>query len=123
MQHRHNAKRTQLLKERAHDMRNTLTFSERCLWAELRGCRLGVQFRRQVPIGRYIVDFLAPSVRLIVEVDGGYHQRRPTADARRDAFLARQGYRVLRLSDELVVRQRPVAVARVRSALAELPAP
>jgi very-short-patch-repair endonuclease len=49
-------------------------------------------------IGRYIVDFLAPSARLIVEVDGGYHQCRRTADERRDRWMQRQGYTVLRVS-------------------------
>ena len=87
------------------------------LWSRIRGCRLGVYFRRQVPIGRYIVDFLAPAARLVVEVDGGYHAQRRAADARRDRKLARQGYRVLRIEAE-VVRQRPEeAVALVRSAL------
>jgi very-short-patch-repair endonuclease len=51
-------------------------------------------------IGRYIVDFLAPSARLIVEVevDGGYHQCRRTVDARRDRWMQRQGYTVLRVA-------------------------
>jgi hypothetical protein len=60
------------------------------------GGRLGVTFRRQVPLGPFIVDFLAPSARLVVEVDGGYHELRAKADARRTRWLERRGYRVLR---------------------------
>ena len=84
------------------------------------GKRLGVAFRRQVVIGRYIVDFLAPSVRLVVEVDGAQHGQRQAADARRDAWLRRQGYRVLRLEARVVLGEIEVAVARLRTALAGL---
>lgn len=81
----------------ARQMRSHLTPSEQALWQLLRGGALGVQFRRQVPIGHYVADFLATSAHLIVEVDGGYHSRRHVADTRRDRDLARLGYRVLRL--------------------------
>ena len=91
---------------RAHALRQQLTFSEQKLWQELRGSKLGVAFRRQVAIGRYIADFAAPSVRLVVEVDGGYHVARKAADKRRDRDLARLGWRVLRLEAGLVVHQR-----------------
>ena len=94
------------------------TTTEAQLWQELRGSRLGVAFRRQVPIGRYIVDFCAPSVRLVVEVDGGYHQGRSGADQRRDRVLARRGWRVLRLPVEQVNGRMAEAIAAVRAALA-----
>ena len=106
-----------LIECRARVMRESLTPTEDLLWSRIRGCRLGVYFRRQVPIGRYIVDFLAPAVRLVVEVDGGYHAQRRTADARRDRKLARQGYRVLRVDAEVVRRRPEDAVALVRAAL------
>jgi very-short-patch-repair endonuclease len=70
---------------------------------------------RQVVIGRYVVDFVAPSARLVVEVDGAYHPRRATADARRDRVLTRLGYRMLRLDAELVLKHPDVAVARTRA--------
>jgi len=60
-------------------MRAAPTLTEEILWQVLRGSRLGVAFRRQAIIGRCIVDFVAPSIRLVVEFDGGYHTRRPTA--------------------------------------------
>ena len=75
-------------------------------------------FRLQAVIGSYIVDFLAPSVRLIVEVDGGYHARRARADERRDRILYRAGYRVTRFSALQVSHNLPdviqaiVAIAR-----------
>lgn len=108
-----------LITQRARALRAQMTVSERMLWAELRGGRLGVHFRRQVPVGRRIADFLAPAARLIVEIDGGYHERRRRADERRDRMLGRLGYRVLRLEAELVMRYMSVALARIRAALAQ----
>lgn len=102
---------------RARQHRSALDPVEALLWAQLRGCCLGVWFRRQVALGRFIVDFLAPSVRVVVEVDGGYHRQRVVLDARRDAQLGRMGYRVLRLEAELVRRDVQGAVERVRAAL------
>jgi very-short-patch-repair endonuclease len=102
---------------RARQLRSALTASESKLWEAIRGGRLGVCFRRQVPLGRFIADFVAPAARLIVEVDGGYHRRRRTADARRDRVLGRLGYRVLRLEAAVVERDLAVAVERVRKAL------
>jgi very-short-patch-repair endonuclease len=78
-------------------MRHQPTPSEAKLWEALRGGQLGVQFKRQVRIGGFIVDFLAPAVKLVVEVDGCSHRGRAAADARRDRKLARLGYRVVRL--------------------------
>jgi very-short-patch-repair endonuclease len=109
--------RAQRLATHASQMRACPTRSERRLWQAVRGRRLGAQFRRQVCVGRYIVDFLAPQPRLVVEVDGGYHQWRQRADARRDEALRRAGYRVLRLDEQVVMQQLPVALERVRIAL------
>jgi very-short-patch-repair endonuclease len=68
-------------------------------------------------VGRYIADFAAPSVRLIVEIDGGYHARRVVADARRDRDLTRLGYTVLHLEAAAVEQQLQVAVEAVQAAL------
>ncbi|HVY31527.1 MAG TPA: DUF559 domain-containing protein [Polyangiaceae bacterium] len=104
----------------ARAMRSEPTASERALWAVLRSSRLGVGFRRQAVVAGHIVDFLAPSRRLVVEVDGGYHrspaQRR--ADARRDRRFQCDGYRVVRVPAELVLTNLAQVVALVRSALA-----
>jgi very-short-patch-repair endonuclease len=98
-------------------MRSALTPSEARLFQAIRAKKLGVTFRRQVVLGRFIADFVAPAVDLIVEVDGGHHARRSAADARRDRALARMGYRVLRLPAELVESQLGEALARVQAAL------
>jgi adenine-specific DNA-methyltransferase len=106
--------------QRAAAMRAAPTTTESILWEfALRGSRMGVPFRRQFPVGRYIADFCAPRVRLVVEVDGGYHAGRARADARRDRDMARLGYRVLRLPAELVQHNLEQAVALVRAALAQ----
>ena len=116
--HRQQLKRQALLEERAHAMRHQPTESEAKLWESLRGGQLGVTFKRQARIGGFIVDFLAPTAKLVVEVDGGSHVGRGAADARRDRKLARLGYRVGRLPDALVLESLPVAVEAVRGAIA-----
>ena len=103
----------------AATMRTVPTSTEELLWEQLRGSRLGVGFRRQVPLGgRYIGDFVAASAKLVVEVDGGYHDERTRADARRDRVLAQLGYRVVHLEAALVQHDLAAAVARIRVALA-----
>ena len=106
-----------IVQQRAREMRFELTPSEAALWRAIRGRRLGAAFRRQVPLGRFICDFVAQRERLVVEVDGPYHARRVRGDARRDRALERMGYRVLRLDAELVMKRLPEALARVREAL------
>lgn len=114
-----NQKRQALLAERAHTMRHAATPSETALWRLLSSRKLGVAFRRQVPLaGRYIADFVAPSARLVVEVDGDSHLVRAASDARRDRVLARLGYRVLRLQASVVLHEPVLAIARIQAALA-----
>jgi very-short-patch-repair endonuclease len=99
-------------------MRRFPTSSEQVLWAALRGGRLGVRFVRQVALGPYIVDFLAPRQKPIVEVDGGYHAERASADERRQRWLEGQGYRVLRVSAGTVLHELEVALRSVARAIA-----
>ena len=108
------------LKAHARQMRKCSTPSEAALWYYLQKQRLGVLFRRQQIIGDCIVDFLAPRIKLVVEVDGGYHLQVAAADARRDRRLRELGYTVLRLSDKLVLEQPALAVAHVLSAVRAL---
>lgn len=80
----------------AKRLRRELTDAEKKLWRLLRSRQLnGAKFRRQQPIGEFIVDFVSFEARLIVEADGGQHAQRRT-DQRRTAFLGSVGYRVLR---------------------------
>lgn len=86
--------------ERARQLRDDMTDSERKLWRELSKRQLaGHRFRRQHPLGAYIVDFVCLSKRFIVEVDGGQHAEpeRQVYDARRSAWLEAQGYVVFRI--------------------------
>jgi very-short-patch-repair endonuclease len=102
---------------RAQGMRATPTRSEEALWRALSGSHLGVAFRRQVPFGKFILDFVAPSVRLAVEVDGRIHALRRGADARKERALRRAGYRLIRVDAEQVLRELPLVVALIREAL------
>ena len=87
----------QILRARAREMRVNPTPGERAMRRLIGRDRLGLGFRRQHAIGDYIVDFVCLPLRLIVEVDGGHHNAEAKAyDARRDAWLRGQGYRVLR---------------------------
>ncbi|MFD1787622.1 endonuclease domain-containing protein [Sphingomonas floccifaciens] len=77
-----------------------MTLPEVQLWQQLRGSPQGVSFRRQHPIGPYVVDFFCPKASLVIEIDGISRDmaNRPARDALRDAFLADNGYRVLRIA-------------------------
>jgi very-short-patch-repair endonuclease len=83
--------------ELVRHLRTNPTDAERLLWQHLRLKRLGnFRFRRQRPIGPYICDFACVRSRLIVELDGSQHAENLAFDARRDAFLRANGFRVLR---------------------------
>jgi very-short-patch-repair endonuclease len=84
-------------RHRARQLRRTMTDAEQCLWRCLRARQTdGFRFRRQVPIDGYIVDFLCPQAKLVVEVDGGQHSLQSGYDAQRTAALQRLGDRVVR---------------------------
>ena len=83
----------------ARALRRSLADAERVIWYGLRAHRLdGIGFRRQTPIGPYIVDFVSHQAKLIIEIDGGQHfeSEHLRRDARRDAFLESKGFRVLK---------------------------
>jgi very-short-patch-repair endonuclease len=89
---------------RARSLRANITNAERKLWYALRDRRFaGHKFRRQVPVGPYIADFICYSARLVIEVDGGQHAESPR-DARRDRWLAQNGFRVLRFWNNEVLQ-------------------
>jgi very-short-patch-repair endonuclease len=83
----------------AKKLRANTTPHERALWRALKDLPIeGTHFRRQAPIGRYVVDFFCPAKRLIIELDGGHHNDDVTAkrDSERQAWLEQEGYRVVR---------------------------
>ncbi len=84
-------------RERARQLRREQTPAEARLWSRLRGRHLhGAKFRRQVPIGPYIADFLCKDLSIVVEADGGQHGDQEAYDARRTAWLEAEGFQVLR---------------------------
>jgi len=108
------------LKTAARKLRSGLTDAEACLWRHVRRRQLlGVQFLRQRPIGSYIVDFLAPSVRLAIELDGGQHfeDGHAARDAQRDGQLAALGFTVLRFTNLEVLTETPNVVEAIYQAV------
>jgi very-short-patch-repair endonuclease len=84
------------MRRRARELRARMTVAERKLWFALRDRRFAkFKFRRQVPIGRFIADFVCFDARLVIEVDGGQHAE-SLRDRRRDQWFAADGYRVMR---------------------------
>jgi very-short-patch-repair endonuclease len=102
--------RTQVAKfqrDRAKQLRREMTRAEMLLWRHLKAHRLvGLAFRRQCPMGSYIADFVSHSCKLIVEVDGESHnfESRIRHDDRRDEWFRARGYRVLRFSNDDVLK-------------------
>jgi len=90
---------------RARQLRKNQTDAEQALWLHLRRRQLGAfRFRRQQPIGPYIVDFFCPKAKLVVEIDGGQHVERVEHDAERTQWLESRGYRVVRYWNNEVLR-------------------
>ncbi len=93
------------LQPESRRMRREPTKAEAMLWERLRKKRLnGIRFRRQHPIDRFIVDFIAPEAYLIVEIDGPVHERIQGQDQNRQNRLEEMGYRVIRFPNEEVLR-------------------
>ena len=85
---------------RARALRRAMTLPEGTLWQVLRTRPRGLKFRRQHPMGPFVLDFYCPAVKLAIEVDGAAHDMgdNPERDARRDAWLKEQGLRTLRVT-------------------------
>ena len=99
---------------RARELRANATWAEALLWGKLRQKRLeGVRFRRQHPIGRFIVDFYAPSLKLVVEIDGPVHQQQQAYDQRRQAALEAQGVRFLRFGADEVEQETEACLEKI----------
>jgi very-short-patch-repair endonuclease len=110
---------------RARTMRAAPTEAERKLWWHLRHrLRLpNTHFRRQVRLGGYIVDFASHAARLVIEVDGGQHVERSSADAARTEFLKAEGYRVLRYWNNDVLANIDRVLEDIHRAITTTPTP
>ena len=103
-------------KQYARAMRQELTPAERALWYALRDRRMQtLKFRRQAPLGPYIADFLCIAHRLVVEVDGSQHAESPRDEAR-DAWLMREGYRVIRFWNCEIMSNKEGVLATIAAA-------
>jgi very-short-patch-repair endonuclease len=103
----------------ARRLRREMTDAETRLWFALRAHRLdGLSFRRQTPIGKYIVDFVCQERRLVIELDGGQHVE-SKRDVERDNWLASKGYRVLRFWNSDVLKNRIAVLEMIVAAARE----
>ena len=94
----------------AKTLRQNMTDSEKRLWKQLRAYRLdGHKFRRQQPIGPYVVDFVHLHARLVVEADGGQHNA-SSKDEERDAWLKQNGFQVLRFWNDEILQETDVVL-------------
>jgi very-short-patch-repair endonuclease len=107
----------------ARDLRIRQTPAESILWEALRDRRLeGLKFRRQHPVGPFVLDFCCPACRLGIEFDGAVHAAQAEKDAERESLLTTAGYRILRFPNEAVRDNLPAVLDAIRGAAAsELP--
>lgn len=93
-----------------------MTSAEAVLWSMLRDRRFeGIKFRRQAPVAGFIVDFLCPEHRLVIELDGGIHRLKEFEDAARDARITAAGFTVLRFGNEAFRRNPNIVFQAIRS--------
>ena len=100
--------------ERARALRREATPAERALWLFLARSQTGAKFSRQMPVGPWFADFLCRELRLVVELDGFSHDVAPDRDVRRDAWMAREGFTVLRFTNADVRDNIEGVVAAIR---------
>jgi len=113
-------KRSSLNTTFARELRNRETVAERNLWARLKSKQMeGVKFRRQQPIGNYIVDFVSLENRLVIEIDGGHHNEAEiyADDEKKTAWLGKEGYRVLRFWNNEVLTNMEGVLEKIREAV------
>ncbi len=110
-----------MLTERAKNLRRNSSDAERHLWYNLRANRLGFKFKRQVPIGNYIVDFLCMEKHLIIELDGGQHLENQVYDTERTAWLNSRGFKVLRFWNNEVLQQTTTVIEVIMQSLTIIP--
>jgi len=117
----HRAMASRPLRDLARGLRKRQTDAELVLWEKLRERRLGgLKFRRQHPVAgtTYIADFCCYQVRLLIELDGAIHQRQVQQDRERQEELEQRGFRVLRFSNERVLRELDKVLSEIASAVA-----
>ena len=114
------------LKEFVKENRKNQTPTESLLWERLRNSQLGVKFRRQHPIGKYIADFVCLDNKLIIEIDGAIHNGQRENDEQRDKSLLEMGYRTVRFTKDEVIHNIDAVLKKIRdevNAVSALPSP
>ena len=101
----------------ARELRADATDAEHRLWSRLRRDQLGVRFRRQYPVAGFIADFCSPTIKLVIEVDGGQHAERITRDQQRTRRIESCGYRVLRFWNNDVLTNIDGVMERIAEAI------
>jgi very-short-patch-repair endonuclease len=110
--------------DKAKALRIHQTEAEQRLWYHLRAHRfMGLKFKRQKPMGPYIVDFVCLEHRLIIELDGGQHAEQVSYDKQRDACLRGQGFRVIRFWNNDIMQQLDGVLEQIHIALSPRPSP
>lgn len=108
----------------ARDLRQRQTAAEELLWQALRARRLrGLKFRRQHPVGPFVLDFCCVECRLGIELDGAVHAGQEARDAERSAILADAGYRILRIPNDAVRHDLDAVLCAIHAATLEDPLP
>lgn len=105
---------------RARALRREATPAERALWVFLARSQTGAKFSRQMPLGAFFADFLCRELSLVVELDGFSHDVAPERDASRDAWMAAQGYTVLRFTNDDVLGNVEGVVRAIRAEIERL---
>ncbi|WP_035382769.1 endonuclease domain-containing protein [Ferriphaselus sp. R-1] len=103
------------LLDNAKSLRRNQTEAEQRLWYHLRAHRfMGLKFKRQKPLGRYVVDFVCMEAKLVIELDGGQHLDQVGCDRVRDAWLKSQGFTVLRFWNNELMSEMETVLERIR---------
>ncbi|NML10828.1 DUF559 domain-containing protein [Sphingobium sp. AR-3-1] len=107
---------------KARALRNNATEAERILWRAISARKIsGIRFNRQVPIGQFICDFVARSIGLVIEVDGGQHN--DEVDAERTRYIEAQGFRVIRFWNNDVLGNIEGVIEEIERVIANMPSP
>ena len=108
--------------ENSRQLRKNMTPQERRLWSIIRNRQFfGYRFRRQFPIGQYIVDFICREKKIIIEIDGGYHsqEEQKIKDYLRTEDLEKMGFEVMRFSNDEIFRNLPEVLDKIFNKIAK----
>ena len=108
-----------MTRQLARALRKRMTDAERKLWRHLRNRELGGwKFKRQYPVGSFIVDFICLEKNVVIEVDGGHHAENEELDIQRSAYLNKMGYRVVRFWNNEVLQETEAVLEAIFAILA-----